>query len=47
MRQLRKLVNDYDPTPSLETTIDNPTTGEVISVPVMSFTDFFFPEEDA
>ena len=47
MRQLRKLVNDYDPTPSLETTIDNPITGEVILVPVMSFTDFFFPEEDA
>lgn len=46
MRELRKNINTFDPTPNTLTTINNPDTGEVQEINIMALPYFFFPEED-
>lgn len=46
MREMRKLVNSYDPVSNLTTVIQNPNTNQYLELPILAMQDFFFPEED-
>lgn len=45
MREIRKLVNSYDPINNVTTTIENPITGVTQEISIFMIPDFFFPEE--